>query len=150
MTTTAAQTSRSILAKQERVAHANALIRAIGSHGRRFFYNREADRYASLELDARGRVWWIDDYRGARVYTHDVMGHSTRWRGFSHGGTLRSLAEDMRDYVLTGQPIHHGRIAQRSLASDQNIWGYGEDAAQALRAETEAMPIFAKATGAMS
>ena len=126
--------------KIERLAHANALIKAISDHGRRFFWNERAQRVAHLELDERGKVWWIDDYRGARVYTHQTTIPS-RWQGFSHGGTLRSLVECMRDYVVHGRQLPHFRIATPQLYGDSNIWGYSKEAAEAVRAAAFALPI---------
>ncbi|MBM2651244.1 hypothetical protein LGM71_04920 [Burkholderia sp. AU33545] len=61
-------------AKAERTEHTNQLIKAIGSDGRHFFYNPQHDRYARIELDSRGRVWFVDDYTDKRVCTHDTRG----------------------------------------------------------------------------
>lgn len=132
------------MTKAERLGHANELIQVISRHGRRFFYNRETGSIGQLELDGRGRVWWIDDYRGARVYTGKVMGYPHEWRGFSHGGTLRSLVEAMRDYVLHGKLIHPDHIAPcRMNPQNGDIWGYGFEAAAAVRCEASWLPIFA-------
>ena len=130
--------------KQQRVEHANALILVISRHGRRFFYNAAADRTAYLELDHRGRVWFIDDYRGSRIYTHPT-GFTSRWRGFSHGGTLRSLVESMRDYIVTGKRMDRWRIATERSFTNGDIWGYGKEAAQAVRTEAFALPIMESA-----
>ncbi|HDR9174350.1 TPA: hypothetical protein QDB23_001562 [Burkholderia vietnamiensis] len=131
------------MTKQERLDHSNRLIVAIASHGRRFFYSQQRDRFARLELDARGRVWFVDDYSGRRIYTH----HSGRWRGFTHGGTLRSLVERMRDYITTGWQIPRGCIAPRcSGAERENVWGYEPVAAAAVRAAAFELPIIAPAT----
>jgi len=132
------------MSKTERLGHANALIEVISRHGRRFFHNRESGSIARLELDARGRVWLIDDYRGARVY----VAYQGRWRGFSHGGTLRSLVEALRDYVLHGTLLHPERIAPGRIdPSNGDIWGYGFEAAAAVRAEAHALPLFQRPTG---
>ncbi|MCA7945606.1 hypothetical protein [Burkholderia vietnamiensis] len=120
--------------KQERVEHANALIRAIAAHGRRFFYSKTNDRYARLELDGRGRVWFIDDYREARIYTHKA-GCWNRM-GFSHGGTLKSLVERMRDYVMNGWQLPRGAIAP-------SYWGYSIETAAATRGAAFELPIMA-------
>lgn len=128
--------------KAERAQHANQLIRSIASHGRRFFYHAAADRYARIELDSRGRVWFIDDYTQKRVYTHDTRG---RWRGFTHGGTLRSLVERLRDYITTGWQLPRGVIAPPYLGgnANDNVWGYDREAATAVRAAAFALPIMA-------
>jgi hypothetical protein len=134
--------------KQQRVDLANELIRVISEHGRRFFYNKTADRIARLEIDERGRVWWIDDYKETRVYTH-AAGFGNRWSGFSHGGTLRSLVESMRDYIVTGRRIGRWRIATERSFTNGDIWDYGQEAAQAVRAEAFALPIMEPAEEAV-
>jgi hypothetical protein len=122
--------------KLDRAVHANALIQVIAAHGRRFFYCKSKDTYARMEIDARGRVWYVDDYSRERVYTH----YRYNWRGFSHGGTLRGLVEDMRDYIVRGERIPRWKIAiPRDDGS--NIWGYSKEAAEAVRAAAFALPI---------
>lgn len=127
-------------ARQQRVEHANALVQVVAAHGRRFFYCVQHDRLARIEVDQRGRVWWIDDYTGKRIFTHATpMGN--RWRGFSHGGTLRHLVEMMRDYITKGTPIARGYIAPSMSYGD--LWGYGEAATVAVRDAAFALPIMA-------
>lgn len=126
--------------KQQRVEHANHLIRTISRHGRRFFYNKSHDRTAHIELNERGRVYWVDDYSGKRIYTH-ATAITSRWRGFSHGGTLRSLAENMRDYIVHGKQIPRWVIAPERSFTDGDIWGYGPEAAPAVRAAAFELPI---------
>lgn len=113
-------------ARIERLKHVNQLIKIISSHGRRFFWNEDAQRVAKMEIDAKGKLWWIDDYRGAHVCVEKIGGYEHGWRGFSHGGTLRQLAQMMRDYVKTG-----GMIEIWNIAPD--CWGYKEEAAEATR-----------------
>lgn len=126
--------------KLERLAHANTLVKVISNSGRRFFWNEKDQRLAKLELDDRGRVWWIDDYRGARVFTHQTS-ISSRWMGFSHGGTLRSLVEAMRDYIVHGKQIDGWRIATPQLYGNGNIWGYSDADAKAVRTQAFELPI---------
>jgi hypothetical protein len=145
--------------KLQRLAHANALIRIIASHGRRFFWHGgshtwdpvakgwrlvPADRYARLVL-RNGRVYLIDDYTEKAVYTHKA-GFGNGWRGFSHGGTLRSLVEDMRDYVMKGERIPEWKIVIARMSSkglEDNIWGYDEESAIKVRELACALPIIA-------
>ena len=130
--------------KAERLSFANQLIRIIGSHGRRFFYNKKTGEYARIEL-RNGRLWWIDDYKGTPVYLLRT-GYGGRWRGFSHGGTMRSLVEDIRDYVRSGRQVPAWKIVERSRFADGargNIWGYDEESAIAVRAAALALPIVA-------
>jgi hypothetical protein len=128
--------------KSERLKHANELIKIIGSHGRRFFWNKENDRYARLEL-RRGMVYFIDDYTEKAVFTHKTA-IASRWKGFSHGGTLRSLIEDMRDYVIHGTKIARWKIVIPQIDAnglEGNIWGYDPHEAQATRDKAYALPI---------
>lgn len=74
------------------------VIRIIADQGRRFFYSQAVNRYASMEIDPRGKVWLIDNYSGKRIFTHNTV-WGGKWRGFSHGGTLKDLVKDFRDYI---------------------------------------------------
>lgn len=120
-------------ARLDRVGHANELIRVISDHGRRFFWNERDKRIARLELDQRGKVWWVDDYRGTRVCIEKFGWYEHRWQGFSHGGTLKSLVQAMRDYIKTGDRIPLGYIGM-------DCWGYDEAAAATIEA-ARGLPI---------
>lgn len=137
------------MSKAERLGHANALVQTISRHGRRFFFNCETGAVARLELDSRGRVWWIDEYRGGRIYTEKMMACGHGWRGFSHGGTLRSLVESLRDYVKRGDLLNPEFIAPSYVNSSYgDYWGYGAEAAEAVRAEAHQLPMFDQSAGA--
>lgn len=128
---------RMTTAKQQRLVrleHANSLIRVISQHGRRFFWNESAQRVARLDLDHRGKIWWVDDYRGRRVCAEKIGGYEHRWQGFSHGGTLKQLAQMMRDYIKTGERIHWGYIAP-------DCWGYDDGASKDTRDAAAKLPI---------
>jgi len=133
-------TENKLALKQQRVEHVNQAIRIIADHGRRFFYNQVADRYASMEVDQRGKVWFIDDYSARRIFTHKTN-WGGRWRGFSHGGTLRAVVEAFRDYIRTGEPIHPGYLGPERF-NDSNIWGYDEAGMKAVREQAGALPVF--------
>lgn len=139
--------------KQIRLEHANALIQIISQHGRKFFRtNRHSaagvagtDRVAQLIL-RNGHVYLIDECSGKAVYTHKT-GFSNDWRGFTHGGTLRSLVEDMRDYITKGIPVPRWKIVIQQLGYDtleKNIWGYDLASAIAVREAAYQLPIVAK------
>lgn len=120
----------------ERVEHANALIKVLSEHGRKFFEHKGA--IATLELDKNGKVWVVDEYTKARVYTH-YRGH---WYGFNHGGTLRDLVCAMRDYIVKGKQLSIEWIAPtRWNPENGDIWGYGKEAATAVRAAAAQLPI---------
>lgn len=125
--------------KRERCDLVNRAIRIIAAHGRRFFYCESKGTCASMEVDARGRVWFVDDYSQKRIYTHRPS--YARWRGFSHGGTLRHMVELFRDYIRTGKPLHPGYLGQER-EDGSNIWGYAPEAMAAVRAEAGALPVF--------
>lgn len=109
--------------RRQRCRKANALIMVIASCGRTFFRSR-AGRFAYLEVDDRGRVWFISEWKGERVYTH----RSGRWRGFHHGGTLKNLIEALRDFIMKDKrlnPYIFGPWGEWVCGGD--LWGYGDD-----------------------
>ncbi|MFW5399441.1 hypothetical protein V2A85_06975 [Yersinia sp. 1252 StPb PI] len=125
--------------KQQRLDHANQLIRIIAAHGRRFFYDTRTERVAQLELNNTGRVFLIDEYTGKRIYTHFENRH---WKGFNHGGTLRSLVIMMRNYICKGERIDAYYLGpENSSLRKGNIWGYPEEAIEAVRNEAGLLPI---------
>lgn len=141
----ARKTSNTPITKQDRLTHANQLIKIIGTYGRRFFWNSENKKFARMDLRG-GHVYFIDDYTGIAIYTHKT-GFSNKWRGFSHGGTLRSLVEDMRDYIANGTQIPRWKIVIQQFGRDNledNIWGYPKDDAEAVRREAYALPIISQ------
>jgi hypothetical protein len=133
-------TENKLALKRQRVEHVNQAIRIIGAHGRRFFFNQIADRYASMEVDHRGKVWFIDDYSARRIFTHETN-WGGRWRGFSHGGTLRAVVEAFRDYIRSGEPAHPGYLGPERF-NGSNIWGYDEEGMKAVREQAGALPVF--------
>jgi hypothetical protein len=116
--------SNALLVRVERVNAVNKMIKAIADCGRRFFYYKDKDRYAQIEMDSRGRIWWIDDYTNERIYTH----YKYDWQGFSHGGTMRGLVEAFRDHITKGTPVPSrafGPWPEWYCGGD--LWGYGDD-----------------------
>lgn len=107
--------------KTRRVAQANQLLQVIAGCGRRFFCHQ--GRVSRFELDARGRVWFIDAYREARIYTHYTSG---RWHGFSEGGTLRDLVIKLRQFIQYGYDIGYMLGPFPDWYSGGDPWGYGE------------------------
>ena len=136
-------TESKLTLKQRRTEQINQVIRIIGSHGRRFFFNQAANRSARMEVDQRGTVWFIDDHSSQRIFTHKTN-WGGRWRGFSHGGTLRSLVEGFRDYIRTGEPMHPGYLGPERF-DDSNIWGYDIEGMHAVREQAGALPVFRQA-----
>jgi hypothetical protein len=133
-------TENKLTLKQQRAEHVNQVIQIIANHGRRFFYSQAVNRYASMEVDARGKVWFIDDYSGKRIFTHETV-WGGRWRGFTHGGTLKDMVKAFRDYICTGEPLHPGYLGPERF-NDSNIWGYDEAGMKAVRKQAGSLPVF--------
>jgi hypothetical protein len=111
--------------KEERLIAVNKMIDVIGSVGRNFFNHRGTISW--MEVDARGRVWFIDSYTNQRVYTHNPRG---RWRGFSNGGTLRSLVCHFRDFIVKSTPVpRHCFGPWPEYLCSGDLWGYGDSMA---------------------
>lgn len=124
--------------RQERLAQANAVIKAVSDHGRRFFYGRTSQRISAFRLDERGVLWFDDHYQGTPVY----VAYKGHWRGFSQGGTLRSMVEALALYIREGTPIRPGHFGpwNPSHIPDGDLWGYGAEAMHAVRAQLEGNP----------
>lgn len=105
-----------------RLDNANNFLVAIGSCGRRFFYNKKKSIYARFEMDVNGRVWFHDDYTGARIYTH----YSGRWSGFTQGETLRRLIDFLSsEYIKYGEKLNPSFFKKNGTFAA--AWGYGDD-----------------------
>lgn len=110
--------------KQERAEKINQLIKTIADCGRRFFYTKSQETYASIEVDHRGKIWFIDDYTRKRIYTH----YRNTWKGFSHGGTLRDLVIAFREFISKAKPLPKFAFGPwPDHFCDGDLWGYGED-----------------------
>lgn len=126
--------------KQERLNHANELIKVISEHGRRFFYNQKNDCLSELKIDDNGKVWFKDDYTQKWVFTHKTN-WTNKWKGFSHGGTLRDLIEQMREYIIKGTQIHEGYIGLKRSYQDGNVWGYPDEDLEKVLENAKKIPI---------
>ena len=60
-------------------------------------------------------------YSGKRIFTHETV-RGGKWWGFSHGGTLKDLVKEFRDYICTGESLHLGHLGPERF-NDSNIWG---------------------------
>lgn len=134
-------TENKLTLKQQRAEHVNQVIRIIADHGRGFFYSQATNRYASMEVDGRGKVWFIDDYSGKRIFTQETV-WGGKWRGFTHGGTLRQLVEKFRDYIRTGEPLKPSYLGPERSFDESNIWGYDDEGMRAVREQAGALPVF--------
>lgn len=89
---------------QNRIDTVNALIREIGSRGRKFLYSSRHDRFASFHW-AGGKLWLTDDHTGLPLVMHESM--PDEHYHFSHGGTLWALMCDFRDYISGDDNANH-------------------------------------------
>jgi len=109
--------------EQERLKQVNLFIVAIGSGGRRFFYNKTHDRFARMKVSKSGHVWFLDDYTNKWIYTH----YSGRWSGFSHGGTMRDIIEGLRNHIKRNTSMRAAYFNADWGSGFRNPWGYGDD-----------------------
>ena len=121
--------------KAVRVAEVNQLIKTISDYGRRFFYDKRADRVAHMAIAKTGHLYFVDDYSGKMIY----IAYQGRWDGFSHGDTLKTLVERLADYVRTGRRLSMDWIGPERF-DQSNIWGYAEDEMTKCRAEAAKSP----------
>lgn len=111
--------------KHRRIYLANELLRKIGGCGCKFFNNDNVMSF--FDTDSRGRIWFHDSYSCKAIYTHS----RGRWLGFSHGGTMKTLIEGLRDFIRTGEklrPVIFGPWPRWVCGGD--LWGYGGDMLQ--------------------
>lgn len=123
--------------RRQRCRKVNALLMVIACRGRKFFQSREG-RFAYMEVDDRGRIWFISEWKGERVYTH----RTGRWRGFHHGGTMKWLIEAFRDFIMTGtriNPFHFGPWREDYCGGD--LWGYGDEAMANIRVMARVLDV---------
>lgn len=124
----------SLFARLLRCEYANRLIEVISSYGQGFFYSRQHDNVARLSFDRRV---FLHDERGSLIEAKAAC----KWHGFSHGGTLRDLVLQMRNYVMRGQRIDPAYIGIEKPSGDGNIWGYTPEQMALCRAAAQKLPI---------
>ena len=108
-----------------RLTNANMLLETIAGCGRHFFLHK--GEVSRLELDVRGRIWFVDSYTKKRVYTH----YDGRWRGFAEGGTLRSLIKQLCLYVQHGVWVKSFMLGPwPAWLCEGDLWGYRADMEQ--------------------
>jgi len=108
--------------KQDRLKAANDFIKVIAGCGRKFF--RHEDFVSTLELSPVGRVFFIDYYTKKRIYTHTYYRH---WDGFTSGGTMKTMIEDLRDFITNGEMMRAEYFQPDMGNGFKNPWGYGDD-----------------------
>lgn len=112
---------RTLDERRGRAFRANVFLRAVADRGRHFFRyaNGEVSRF---EVDDEGHLWFVDGYRGDRIWTH-VHG----WWGnrFTNGGTMQQLCLYLKEFVMTGKRIPP--VLGPWDFCDNDLWGYGDD-----------------------
>jgi hypothetical protein len=126
--------------KSSRIAEANEVILHVSTFGRRFFYSARFCRVAFFEMTAGGRVRFVDDFTGFRVNPF----HDGRWKNFSHGGTLKCLVEALADYIEKGKAIRPGHFGPWTELFGRDLWGYGIEEMDKVRAAIEQSPCVAR------
>lgn len=106
--------------RRQRATKVNELVKVIGTNGRCFFCHK--DTFAEMVVDDNCRLWWRDEWRGTMIYLHYKF-----WGvGFSNGGTLRSLVNNFKDFVMTERPLPEKVFGPwPSWYSNGDPWGYG-------------------------
>lgn len=134
------------------MAAANALLRAIASTGRRFFWYRD-ERGTPVEervgqfvkLDDSWRLWFVDAYSQTPVYLHQPSWRG--WRGFTNGGTMKRLIEHLRDFIRHGTPVPASEFGPwPDFVCGGDLWGYGADM-EKIRAQAAVLGVTGAAQG---
>lgn len=112
------------MTKEQRLKQANEFIKVIASSGRRFFHYKGF--VSSFELSSSGDVYFTDYYTKKIINTH-ASSCSDEWDGFTSGGTLQTLVEDIRDYIKHGQLLRLRYFRADWGDGFRNPWGYGEE-----------------------
>jgi len=110
--------------KIQRVEKANKLIKIISLYGRRFFWNKNDNAISFFKIK-KGRVYFVDHYSKKEIYLHYRY-----WsKGFSNGGTLRSLIDALKDWIIgkrANPPLRLLGPWPKSLCNG-DLWGYGSE-----------------------
>ncbi len=125
-----------IESRLQRAVTCNEFLRFVAGCGRRFFAHKGT--VSAFEIGPRGHIFLRDAWTGKPVYT----AYKGRWNGFSEGGTLHSLVEQMADYIRSGKPTRTGLLGPwPDWYCQGDLWGYG-DAMPAVRGKGVELGIF--------
>lgn len=102
-----------------RLNKANLLLKCIALTGRNFF--KYDDEISFLTVDRMGHIWLYDSYSKKMIYTR----YNGKWRGFSHGGTMKNLVVALTEYVKTGKKLSRSYFWFPDWVCDGDLWGYG-------------------------
>lgn len=129
----------------QRMERANELIATIGACGRKFF--RRGQGIALFIEDKKGNLRWVDEYSGKALWTS----RSWRgWKGFSNGGTLKSLAQALAQFIRTGEPIADGHLGPwPQWLQGGDLWAYGDDM-QIVRSKAAELGVITTKSGGVA
>jgi len=121
--------------QEKRLENVNEFIQIIASCGRKFFSHNGF--ISTMEMDERGRIWFLDYYTKKRIYTH----YKHEWRAFTSGGTLRRLVELFRDHIKKGTHMSPRYFETRDHWCSGHPWGYPHDDLAMLEQEARRLGI---------
>lgn len=93
--------------KLSRLNAANAFLRVIADQPTRRFFRYE-QHVARLEFDGGGRIWYVNEWPGARRAKVYVSAPQHHWNGWCHGGTLAAIVECLVNFVRKGEKVPAG------------------------------------------
>lgn len=127
--------------KAERVKHANAVIRAIGSYGKKFFFS-EKNGFSGFGVDEEN-VWFTD----CHCREPFVPRVGQEWKAFTQGVTCREIVILLTDYIHFGKPVAREIFFRSRCRKDDtgqyvigDPWGYGVEAMEKVRTEVFRSP----------
>lgn len=88
--------------KHDRMLIVNNLITYISERGRQFFYSKESvtgSNVTAYMMFKNNRIYFLDNYSEKEIY---VYNQDHEWDGFSHGGTIKALICEFRDFIRFG------------------------------------------------
>lgn len=127
-----------LFARRLRCEYANQLIQIISSYGLCHFYSKKYDRVAHMSYD--GKVY-LHDESGAVIEVRT----QSKWQGFSHGGTLRDLVIQLRNYIMRAERIDPAYIGIDLRKGTGNVWGYSIPQIRLCREAAMLLPVMREA-----
>lgn len=112
-------------ARWAKLEAANELLFVISTHGRKFFAPRGNDgqTHDKIERGNGGQLVYVQQWNNKRIYLTAKQGY---WHGFSGGGTLRGLIQQLVEFIRTGRKVRAGTFGDH--------WGYGDEMAKVIAA----------------
>lgn len=122
-----------------RLDAANSFLRVIADLPTRRFF-RSGDRVARLMIDRGGRIWYVNEWSGARRKRVYVSGPRRQWNGWVHGGTLAEVVQCLVQFVRTGERL--------PALIGTPWWGMTEGEIETMRIEGRRLGVVSEVTEA--